>query len=77
MCILIIELIWVAKYGKMGEKPPFLEIFEGWYRYQTEWYRYHKCSVHWYRYPMFYFEPVLVFWSYLAHFLSNLSDSSG
>ena len=45
MCIVIIELIWVAKYGKMGEKPPFLGIFEGWYRYQTEWYRYHKCYV--------------------------------
>ena len=41
MCILIIELIWVAKYGKMGEKPPFLGIFGGWYRYQTVWYRYH------------------------------------
>ena len=24
MCILIIELVWVEKYGKMGEKPPFL-----------------------------------------------------
>ena len=29
MCILIIELIWVAKYGKMGEKPPFWEILRG------------------------------------------------
>ena len=38
MCILIIELIWVAKYGKMGAKPPFMGNFEGWYRYQTEWY---------------------------------------
>ena len=45
MCILIIELVWVEKYGKMGEKPPFLGIFEGWYRYHSEWYRYHKCSV--------------------------------
>ena len=45
MCILIIELIWVAKYGKMEEKRPFLENFEGWNWYQTEWYRYHKCSV--------------------------------
>ena len=45
MCILIIELIWVEKYGKMGEKPPFLGNFEGWYRYQIERYRYHKCSV--------------------------------
>ena len=55
MCILIIELIWVPKYGKMGEKPPFLEIFEGWYRYQIERYRYRKCSVNWYRYQLFYF----------------------
>ena len=81
MCILIIELIWVAKYGKMGEKPPFLGNFEGWYRYQTEWYQYHKCSVNWYRYrywyPMFYFGLVLVFWPKLSHFLSDLSDSSG
>ena len=45
MCILIIELVWVENYGKMGEKPQFLGIFKGWYRYQTEWYRYHKCSV--------------------------------
>ena len=29
MCILIIELIWVAKYGKIGEKPPFWEISRG------------------------------------------------
>ena len=34
MCILIIELIWVAKYGKMGEKPHFLGNFEGWYWYK-------------------------------------------
>ena len=53
MCILIIELIWVAKYGKMEEKPPFLGNFEGWYRYQIEWYQYHKCSVHWYLYQIF------------------------
>ena len=52
-CVLIIELVWVEKYEKMGEKPPFLSNFEGWYRYQTEWYRYHKCSVHWYRYRIF------------------------
>ena len=45
MCILSIEMFWVEKYGKMGEKPPFLGIFKGWYWYQTEWYRYHKCSV--------------------------------
>ena len=68
MCVLSIELVWVEIYGKIGEKPPFLGIFEGWYRYQTEWYRYHKCSGQlvpvpksWYRYPMFYFAPVLVF----------------
>ena len=61
MCILIVELIWVEKYGKLGEKTPFLGNFEGWYRYQTEWYRYHKCSVHRYQYPMLYFGPVLVF----------------
>ena len=53
MCILIIELIWVAKYGKMGEKTHFLGNFEGWYRYQTERDRYHKCYVHWYRYRIF------------------------
>ena len=68
MCILSIELVWVEKYGKMGEKPPFLGIFEGWYRYQTEWYRYHIGSGQlvlvpkgWYRYPMFCFGPELVF----------------
>ena len=44
MCVLGIELVWVEIYGEMGEKPQFLGIFEGWYRYQTEWYRYHKCS---------------------------------
>ena len=63
MCILIIELVWVENYGKMGEKPPIMGIFEGWYRYQTEWYRYHKCSINWYRYPTLYFGLVLVFWS--------------
>ena len=56
MCILIIELIWVEKYGKIGEKPPFLGNFEGWYRY-------HKCSVnrYRYRYPMLYFDQCLYF----------------
>ena len=44
MCVLSIELVWVEIYGKMGEKPPFLSIFEVWYRYQTVWYRYHMCS---------------------------------
>ena len=44
MCVLSIELVWVEIYEKMGEKSPFLGIFEGWYRYQTEWYQYHKCS---------------------------------
>ena len=67
MCILIIELIWVVKYGKIGEKLPFLGNFEGWYRYQTEWYRYHKCSVNRYRYrywyPMLYFDQC----SYFGH----------
>ena len=29
MCILIIELIWVAKYGKMGEKTTFSGKFRG------------------------------------------------
>ena len=69
MCVLSIELVWVEIYEKMGEKPPFLGIFEGWYRYQIEWYRYHKCSGQLvpvlkrrYRYPMFYFGPALVFW---------------
>ena len=50
MCVFSIELVWVEKIWKMGENPPFLGIFEGWYRYQTEWYQYHKCSVNWYRY---------------------------
>ena len=69
MCVLSIELVWVEIHGKMGEKPPFLGIFEGWYWYQTEWYRYHKCYGQLvpvpksrYRYPMFYFGPALVFW---------------
>ena len=44
MCVLSIELVWVEIYGKMGEKPPFLGIFEVWYRYQTVWYQYHMCS---------------------------------
>ena len=44
MSVLSIELVWVEKYGKMGEQPPFLGIFKGWYRNQIEWYRYHKCS---------------------------------
>ena len=30
MCVLSIELVWVKIYGKMGEKPPFLGIFEVW-----------------------------------------------
>ena len=62
MCISSIELVWVEKYGKMGEKPPFLGILEGWYQY-------HKCPgqlvsvpTFRYRYPMFYFGSVLVFW---------------
>ena len=70
MCVLSIELVLVEIYGKMGEKPPFLGIFEVWYLYQTVWYRYHMCSSRLvavpksrYRYPMFYFGPVLVFWS--------------
>ena len=44
MCVLSIELILVEIYGKMGEKTPFLGIFEVWYRYQKVWYRYHMCS---------------------------------
>ena len=69
MCVLSIELVWVEVYGKMGKKPPFLGIFEVWYQYQTVWYRYHMCSGRLvpvpksqYRYPMFCFGPVLVFW---------------
>ena len=69
MCVLSIELVWVEIYEKMGEKPPFLGIFEVWYWYQTVWYRYHMCSDRLvlvpksqYRYPMFYFGPALVFW---------------
>ena len=33
MCVLSIELVLVEIYGKMGEKPPFLGIFEVWYPY--------------------------------------------
>ena len=69
MCLLSIELVWVEIYGKMGEKPLFLGIFEVWYRYQKVWYRYHMCSgrlvsvlKNRYRYPMFCFGPALVFW---------------
>ena len=29
MSVLNIELVWVEKYGKMGEKPHFLGNFEG------------------------------------------------
>ena len=69
MCVLSIELVSVEIYGKMGEKPQFIGIFEGWYWYQTEWYRYHKCSGQLvsvpkrrYRYPMFCFGTMLIFW---------------
>ena len=69
MCILSIELVWVEIYGKMGEKPPFMGIFEVWYRYQTVWYQYHIGSGRlvpvpkgWYQYPMFYVGPALEFW---------------
>ena len=70
MCVLSIELVWVEIYGKIGEKPPFLGIFEVWYRYQIVWYRYHMCygrlvpvSKNRYQYPMFCFGLALVFWS--------------
>ena len=43
MCVLSIELVLVEIYGKMGENPPFMGIFEVWYRYQTVWYQYHMC----------------------------------
>ena len=61
MCVLSIELVWVEIYGKMEEKPPFMGIFEVWYRY-------HMCSGRLvpvlrsrYQYPMFCFVSVLVF----------------
>ena len=44
MCVLSIEMVWVEKYEKMGEKPPYLGFPEVWYRYQTVWYRYHIDS---------------------------------
>ena len=69
MCVLSIEWIWVKIYGKREEKTQFLGIFEGLYRYQTEWYRYHKFSVNC-------FGPVFVFWPYLGHFVFDMSDSS-
>ena len=60
MCVLSIELVWVEIYGKMGEKPPFMGIFEVWYQY-------HMCSGRLvsvpksrYPYPMFCFGPALV-----------------
>ena len=68
MCVLSIDLVWVEIYGKMGEKPPFLGLFEVWYRYQTVWYRYHMCSGRLvlvpksrYWYLMFCFGPALMF----------------
>ena len=65
MCVLSIELVWVEIYGKMGEKPLFLSIFEVWYQYQIVWYRYHMCSGQLVPVPksrsMFYFGPALVF----------------
>ena len=83
MFVLSIELVWLEIDGKMGEKTLFLGIFEGWYRYQTLRYRYHKCfgrlvpvPRNRYRYPMSCFGPVFVFWPSLGHFLSDLSDSS-
>ena len=36
MCILMIELIWVAIYGKREEKPTFWAKFEDLYRYRSE-----------------------------------------
>ena len=69
MCVLSIELVWVEIYGKMGEKPPFLGISEGWYQFQIEWYWYYKCFGQLvpvpksrYRYPIFCFVLPLVFW---------------
>ena len=76
MCVFSIELVWVEIYEKMGEKSPFLGIFEVWYRYQIVWYRYrivwyryHMCSGQLvqvpksqYRYPMLCFGLVLVVW---------------
>ena len=69
MSALSIELVWVEIYGKMGEKPPFMGFPEVWYRYQIVWYRYHidfgqlvPVPNFRYRYPMFCFRLVLVFW---------------
>ena len=54
MCILIIELIWVAKYGKMGENHHFWAfsgVGTGTKQYGTgtilvlvDWYRYQKVG---------------------------------
>ena len=39
-CKISIELIWVAKHGKMGGKPPFLVIPEDLYWYRLDLYLY-------------------------------------
>ena len=79
MCVLSIELVWVEIYGKMGEKPQFLDTFEVWYRYHTVWYRYHIGSGRlvlvpkgWYRYPMLWFwtsvSILTITWPFLIRF---------
>ena len=40
MCIGSIELIWVAKYGKMEQKYPFWAFSGDMYRYTLNMYRY-------------------------------------
>ena len=61
-CVLSIELVWVEIYGKMRENPPFMGIFGGWYRYHIGFGQLVPVPNFWYRYPIFCFGPVLVFW---------------
>ena len=74
----------------MGEKHTFWAIFGDVYRYTLNVYRYtlhsgrfgqcvpvHFRGVSVHPVLVFLFQPVFVFWPYLAHFLSDLSDSSG
>ena len=50
MCVLSIELVWVEIYGKMGEKPQFLGIFEGWTGTKQSGTGTISVLVNWYRY---------------------------
>ena len=69
MYVLSIGLVWVELYRKREEKHKFWAIFEGWYQYQIEWYRYYKCSIILFQTSV---RILAITWS----FIIDLSDSS-